>query len=310
MNEVKTDARSVPVLASAWRWRRQIQLEDAVFLLPGVLIYTLFLCYPALSSFYYSLTDWDGLSPNSSFIGLDNFTRLWEDGQFWRTLRNTLIFAGGLVIFLNLIAFAVALALDGKGRLRQWLRVLFLVPTLLSGLSIGYIWSYMYSPNFGVINTLLDKAGLGSWKQDWLGDAMLALPSVIFTHLWQWTGFHMIIFLAALQGVAKELLEAAEMDGSGPWQRLWHIIIPQVRPAFTISVILATIGGLKVFDTIMIMTQGGPGGATDSLSTLIYRTAFNFNDMGYASAIGLVMLLFIMLISIIQLKLLRRGGEA
>lgn len=287
----------------------KVKSEDFVFLLPAVLIYTLFLCYPVLSSFYYSLTDWDGLNPHTTFIGLDNFRRLFRDSQFWHTLRNTMIFAVGLVIFLNLISFTVALALDGDGRTRKVLRVLFLIPTLLSGLSIGYMWSYMYSPNFGVINTLLDIVHLSSWKHDWLGDPHLALPSVIFTHLWQWTGFHMIIFLGALQGVSKDLLEAAQIDGASRWQRLLHITVPQVRPAFTISIMLATIGGLKVFDTIMIMTQGGPGGATDSLSTLIYRTAFNFNDMGYASALGLVMLIFIVLVSFIQLKLLRRGGE-
>lgn len=283
--------------------------SDLLFLLPGLLVYTIFLSYPALSSFYYSMTDWNGLSPELSFIGLDNFRRLWADDAFWRTLRNTLAFALGLVVFLNLIAFLAALALDGNGRIRKTLRVLFLIPTLLSGLSIGYIWSYMYSPIFGVINSALDAVGLGALKQDWLGDPKLALPSVIFAHMWQWTGFHMIIFLGALQSVSKELLEAAEIDGAGPWKQLLNVTVPQVRPAFTVSVILATIGGLKVFDTIMIMTQGGPGGATDSLSTLLYRMAFNFNDMGYASAIGLVMLAFIMLISYAQLRVLRAGGE-
>jgi len=303
--------RAVPLKLAAhqqrrWRLRKRQFWVDVVFLLPALTTFTLFFVYPVLSSFYYSLTDWNGLDPNTHFIGGANFVKLLSDRAVWEAFRNTLVFALLVTVFQNLLGLLLALGLDGSLRFLHALRVLFLVPTLLSALAIGYIWNFLYDPNFGFINSLLSAIGLDSLAQDWLGNPHLALFSLIATHTWQWVGISMIIYLAGLQAVPTELHEAASIDGANTWQRFSRITFPLIAPSFTVNVVLTMIGTLKVFDIVFVMTKGGPGGATETLATMLYRTAFNLNNMGYGTAIAIVMFLFILVLSIVQLRMLRK----
>jgi len=239
-------------------------------------------------------------------VGVDNYKKLSQDSQVWNALWNTLTFAFFVTIFQNVISLMLAVLLDHVGRAYRVLRVLFLIPTLISALAIGFIWSYMYGPISGVINTLLELVGLQSWTQDWLGDTKWSMTSIIFTNIWQWVGFSLIIYLAGLQGVSSELKEAADIDGAGAWKKFVHITFPLIAPAFTINIIMTMIGSLKVFDIIYVMTKGGPGDATTSIAILLYKQAFNFNQMGYGTAIAVVLFAIILILSLVLITYLRR----
>jgi raffinose/stachyose/melibiose transport system permease protein len=279
---------------------------QSIFLLPALVIFTAFVIYPLLGSVYYSLTDWDGLSPDLHFVGLANFQQLLSDPSVLIDMRNTLVFAAGVMVLQNGIALLLALILDGLLRRLTFLRVLFLIPTMFSALAIGYTWSYIYSPVFGFLNTFLEKIGLAGWQQDWLGNPHLTLASLIFTNSWEFMGFGMVIFLAGLQAVPPELYEAANIDGTSGWQRFWQITFPLIAPAVTINIVLTMIGSLKTFDLIFVMTNGGPGNASESLALRIYTEAFTLNHFGYATAVGIVMTLFILVLSVLNLRFLRK----
>ncbi len=279
---------------------------DMLFLLPALLIFCVFFVYPVLSSFFYSLTDWNGVTQSANFVGLKNFASILSDRDAVRAFGVTITFAVGVTVIQNGLGLLLALALDGQSRLLQVLRVLFLIPTLLSSLAIGNIFNYFYNPNFGVINQFLTQIRLPGLAKDWLGDPKLALYSVMFAHVWQWVGLSMIIFLAGLQSISPDLQEAATMDGVGTWQRFHSITFPMIAPSITVNLVLSLIGTIKVFDIIFVMTKGGPGGATDTLATLLYQKAFTFQSFGYGTAIAVVMFIFIMGLSLVQLRILMR----
>lgn len=277
-----------------------------IFIAPAFIVFSLFLVVPMLSSFYYSLTDWNGLSPKFHYVGLHNYRSLLHDDEVWIALKNTLVFAVLVTIIQNVLSLLLALLVDGTKWIFRFLRVLYLVPALLSALAIGYIWSYLYNPVFGIINTVLADIGLGSWAQDWLGDPKWSMLSIVFTNTWQWTGLSMIIYLAGLQAISADLYESADIDGAGRWERFSRITFPLIAPSFTVNILISIIGSFKVFDIIYVMTKGGPGTTTESLAILLYKKAFNFNEMGYGTAIAVVMFLIILVISILQLHILRR----
>jgi raffinose/stachyose/melibiose transport system permease protein len=284
---------------------RQLRVQG-LFLLPALVIFTAFVIYPIVASLYYSLTDWDGLAPALHFVGLANFQQLFGDPTVLTDLRNTLVFAAGVMVLQNGIALLLAIILDGFLRRLTFLRVLFLIPPMLSALAIGYIWSYIYTPEFGFLNTFLSRIGLSAWQQDWLGNPHLVLFSLIFTNSWEFMGFGMVIFLAGLQAVPAELYEAANIDGTSGWQRFRHITFPLIAPAVTINVVLTLIGSMKVFDLIFVMTAGGPGDASESLAIRLYKEAFTLNHFGYATAVGIVMSVLILALSVINLRFLRQ----
>ncbi len=284
---------------------RQLRAQG-LFLLPALVIFTAFVVYPILASLYYSLTDWDGLAPDLHFVGLANFQQLVSDPTVLTDLKNTLVFAAGVMVLQNGIALLLAIILDGFLRRLAFLRVLFLIPAMLSALAIGYIWSYIYAPQFGFLNTFLSKIGLSAWQQDWLGNAHLVLFSLIFTNSWEFMGFGMVIFLAGLQAVPAELYEAANIDGTSGWQRFRYITFPLIAPAVTVNVVLTLIGSMKVFDLIFVMTNGGPGDASESLAIRLYKEAFTQNHFGYGTAVGIVMSVLILGLSMINLRFLRK----
>ncbi len=288
---------------SAWNRNARLRtlITDALFLLPACAVFAIFFAYPVISSFYFSLTKWDGINPELKFIGLANFQKLVGDRHFWTALRNTFRYAILVTVIQNTLGLILALAVTSK--VYRGFRVLFLAPPLLSSIAIGAIWSYMYAPN-GAVNSLLALAGLGEWAQDWLGNPRLALYSLIVANIWKWTGMAMIIYLAGIQAIPKTIHEAASIDGVDVWQRFRHITFPLIAPAFTINVILSMIGSLKVFDIIYIMTQGGPGRATESITTYIFSRAFEANKFGYGTAIAVVMFAIILALSLVQLHFL------
>lgn len=279
---------------------------DGTFILPAFTVFTVFLVFPVLSSFYYSLTDWNGLNPNTHFVGLSNYKKMLSDSDIWNAIINTFLIALLITIGKNVLGLTLALGVQGTGKVHRVFRVWFLIPVMLSSLAIGYIWAYMYSPSDGVINTLLGMAHLNGVAQDWLGNSHLAIYSVIFVSIWHFVAFTMIIYVAGLQSIPSDIYEAAYIDGAGKWSMFKNITFPLIAPSFTVNVVVNMIVGIKIFDTIFVMTNGGPGTSTENLSILLYRQAFSFDRMGYASAIAVVMFVIILSFSFLQITVLRK----
>ena len=281
-------------------------IVPAFFLLPALLVFTTFIIFPVIGSFYYSFTNWDGLSATPQFIGIKNFENLLHDETVWKSLGVTFQIAIILMLGQNVLGLALALGLQGSSWVQKVLRVWYMIPLMLSYVAISYIWNYMYDPRNGIINFLLRSVGLSNLTQDWLGNTDLAVYSVIFSIIWQSFALCMLIYVAGLQAIPKDLYEAANIDGAGKGRMFVNITFPLVAPAFTINMVVTMIFGLKIFDQIFIMTNGGPGGVTENLAMLLYRQAFTFRQMGYGSAIAIVMFLIILVVSLLQVIILRK----
>jgi raffinose/stachyose/melibiose transport system permease protein len=258
------------------------------FAAPALAVYALIVLYPSLAGAVYAFTDWSGIG-SAKWVGLENFKTLFSDQQSFGSLKNTLELTAFIVVVQNAIGLALALAVHARIKTRQFLRVMFFAPAVLSPVVIAFLWKYMFNPDpDSGLNALLGFLGLGFLQQNWLGDPGVALWAVGLTVVWQFAGYSMVIFLAALQGIPRELEEAAALDGAGRWQRFRHIVFPLLAPAMTINLTLSTIGGLKLFDQVFAITGGGPGYATETLSTLIYKQAFVFGLYGYSTAVALL----------------------
>ncbi|MDZ4044701.1 MAG: sugar ABC transporter permease [Rhodoglobus sp.] len=280
-----------------------------LFAVPAIVLYAFVLLVPTVRGSLYAFTDWDGLSQVFDFVGLRNFESIFANPDAVKAVINTVIIAFVTTILANVIGLALALALNSRIKSRNVLRVFFFAPAVLTPVVTAFLFKYIFAP-LGPLNGLLDFVGLPMLKQDWLGDANWALVAIMVVIVWQQSGYAMVIYLAGLQGVPVELLEAGAVDGAGPIRRFWSITRPLLAPAITISVMLILIHGLKVFAEVWIMTGGGPGNATNSLSTLIYKNAFQFGLFGSSIAMALVLLVMVAAISAVQYRaLLSQGGS-
>ena len=281
--------------------------EPAIwFALPAILVYLVVVVYPSLAGTVYAFTDWSGVGGSAKFVGLDNFKQLFTDDQSLGALRNTVLLTIFIVVVQNAVGLALALGVHARIKSKYALRAIFFAPVVVSPVVIAFLWKYLFNPDpDSGINALLGLVGLGFLQQDWLGNPSLALWSVGFTVVWQYAGYSMVIFLAGLQGVPRELEEAAAIDGAGRWMRFRNVILPLIAPAVTINLMLSTIGGLKLFDQVFAITNGGPGYSTETLSTLIYKQAFVFGSYGYSTAVALVLAILVAAVSLVQLKYLR-----
>ncbi|MEJ8305195.1 sugar ABC transporter permease [Saccharibacillus sacchari] len=252
------------------------------------------------------MTDWNGINPDFNFVGMENFLGLMDNMRFQAAFKNTLLYAVGLTLGQAIFGLLFALLLHGGFKGQSFFRSVFFSPQIMSLLAIGYIWAYIYDPTTGSLNTILNSLGLSGMAKNWLGDLDLALWSVIAVSIWQGAGWCMLIFLANLQSVPKDLYEAASIDGAGTFKQFLNVTFPLLGPAITITLVTGMINGLKAFDLIMSMTKGGPGYATESISTVMYDTAFTRNLFGEAQAMGMIMFIVIFIITIIQLTALRK----
>ncbi|SEO63627.1 raffinose/stachyose/melibiose transport system permease protein [Amphibacillus marinus] len=275
------------------------------FILPSLLLYLTFVFFPTIRSIPLSFTNWDGLS-DPRFIGLSNFEQIFTSQRVRNALTNTLLLTVSLVILENIVALALALIVDNVFKMKNMFRVAFYLPVLISGIVMGFIWRIIYNYNFGVINQFLERINLDWLKFDWLGDPDLALFSIVIATVWKSSGYFMIIYLAALQGVPQDLYEAARIDGANRIQQFRKITWPLLASSVTVCVILSTINSLKVFDQIAIMTDGGPGFSTETLTYIIFKVAFAEGRPGYGTALALVLFIIIMLITIVQVRVMRK----
>lgn len=276
-----------------------------LFFAPGTVLYLALFVYPTLSGFYYSFTDWDGLSPSYGFVGLDNYATLTEHIVFRKSLVNNLKFMLAVVLCQTVVSLVLALMLQRNSKLSTALRSLYFVPTILSSVSVGFIWIFMYDPSLGLINGALDRAGLSALSRNWLGDMHIAIFSLAAVQSWAHIGQMVILFVAGLQSIPRELLEAAKLDGGTRLQVFFRVTWPMLAPAAAVVVSYTTIQSFKAFDLVFTMTGGGPNYSTEILSSFIYNTAFTNYSFGLASAASMFFLLLIAFITWLQFRVLR-----
>jgi raffinose/stachyose/melibiose transport system permease protein len=294
-------------------WRKAIW-----FLLPAFALYTLFVVYPLLSALADSFWRWRGTA-RGGFAGLANFTSLFTtfplNQQLWPAFWHTAVFFGGTMVVQNTFGLLVAVLLYELRVARRFLQTVYTLPYLVGGLVVGYLWSLLLSPTFGAVNAALDAVGLASLARPWLGDPATALPVVILVNAWQYVGFPVLLFGAALAGLPVEYSEAARVDGATPWQRFSRITLPLLLPAIGVVSILTFIGSFNTFELVYALegAQGnqptGPGGATDVLGLVFYRVAFQeggVNAIGQSSALAVLLFLFTFGIAAFANRIVRR----
>lgn len=276
-----------------------------LFLIPGLLIYSIFYIYPTLSALFYSFTDWDGITPNFDIVGFKNYTRIINDIIFKKSLTNNLKFMFFVVIFQTLFSLLFSLFLVKNTKTNIFLRALYFFPTILSSVSVAFIWSFIYDPNLGLLNIVLTKLGLGSLTRSWIGEESIAIFSLAVAQVWFHTGQMLVIFVAGLQSIPGELYEVAEVEGASKWQTFKSVTWPLLAPSITIVLAYTTIQTFKAFDLVFSLTRGGPNYSTEILSTYIYNVAFRNYNFGYASAISIVFMIIVAIVTFIQFKALR-----
>jgi len=275
------------------------------FAAPAMAIYAFIVLYPSLAGAFYAFTDWTGIG-SFKWIGLQNFKSLFSDEQSLGSLRNTILLTVFIVVVQNAVGLALAIGVHTRIKSRYVLRTIFFAPAVLSSIVIAFLWKYMFNPQPDAgLNALFGFFGLDFLQQNWLGDPSVALWAIGLTVVWQFAGYSMVIFLAALQGIPRELEEAAAIDGAGRFARFRHIVLPLIAPAMTINLTLSTIGGLKLFDQVFAITGGGPGYSTETLSTLIYKQAFVFGQYGYSTAVALVLAILVSALALVQIRYLQ-----
>jgi multiple sugar transport system permease protein len=270
---------------------------------PVLIAFLLFNLYPMGLGLYLSFTDWDILRP-PVFAGLKNWRTLLGDDLVWRALGQTLYYAVASVAGTTVLSLVLALALNQRLKSIGVYRTFFFLPAVTSVIAIAMVWRWLYNTEFGLLNAGLDLFGVR--PLNWLGDATLAMPSVVLMSIWRSAGFNTVLFLAGLQGVPPEYYEAAAIDGAGPWRRFWHITLPLVSPTTFFVVVNGLIGSWQVFDQVYILTRGGPHLSTVTVVYLIYSNGFEWFKTGYASAIAYLLFLVVLLFTAVQFLLQRR----
>ncbi len=281
------------------------KLTPYIAVLPAFLIFTLFITVPFLEAFRLSFTDWDGLFFDESYIGFRNYLEMLSNPYFLNSITVTIIYSLGVVVVQNITGLFLALLIDQELMFKKTYKAVLFLPSLLSSVVIGYVFSYMLSSHFGIMRNVFDFFGLNTLAEiDWFGNAGTALFSVILVTCWQFMGYTMVIYFGALQSVPLELYESASIDGAGRLSKFTNITFPLIAQAVTINVILTTIGCLKMFDLIWVLTGGGPAMATQTIGIYIYRSAFHGSRAGYGTAVCIFMFIIIVIISFVQMKLL------
>lgn len=271
---------------------------------PALALFAVFTAYPLVKGLQLSLTDWNGYSAAFSYIGLDNYTRLLEDPTVRTVLLNTIVYGVGSTVVQQILGLGLALALDRALRGRNVARAVIYLPALVSPVVMGTMYYLFFQYNNGVLNDV--RGWFGAEPVAWLSETGTSLLIVVAVNSLQFVGVSMIIYLAGLQSIPGMYQEAAQLDGASPWQRFRHVTLPLLQPAFATSIVLNLIGGLKLFDVIKVITGGGPGYSTNSLSTFISVTYFDGQSAGYASAMGVVLFALIACLTLVLNTLLNR----
>lgn len=291
-------------LGHSFKNKTLIQITPYLFLLPALAVLGIAVFYPAFQAFSLSFTQYDlDLTQAPQWVGLKNFQKLFNDKVFWQTIRNTFLYLIGVVPILVIVPLGLAILVNQKLRGIRWFRIAYYTPVIISMVVAGIAWKALYASD-GILNQLLKIGGFTDGIP-WLTSPDLALWSVMLVTIWKGLGYYMVIYLAGLQGIPVDLYEAAAIDGSHGWQKHWDITIPLMRPYLSLVAVISSISAMKVFEEVYIMTQGGPLNHSKTVVYYVYEKAFQDLEINYASAIGLVLFLFILILSIINLKISR-----
>lgn len=306
------DIRSHRIAMPATRPRRRnrVSVTPYLFLAPGLVVFTTLIVYPIVRSFQMSLFEWNIVAgATSRFIGLGNFSRAMNDPLFWRSVVNSGAYMALTVPLQMALGLLVAVLLNNRAPGRAVFRVLYYLPVVTSWVIVSLLFKYLFADE-GLINWfLMDGVHATDHPISWLANRWTAMAAIAALGIWKGVGWSMVIFLAALQAVPRELEEAAALDGANTRQRFWNVSMPAIRPAIVFVAVMLVIGGMNVFTSVLLMTNGGPNDATQVVLTMMYRQAFTFLDFGYASALSVLLSAVVLTMSLMQLRLFRRSGE-
>jgi multiple sugar transport system permease protein len=279
-------------------------LAALLFLSPTLVVFGAFILFPVLFSFYLSFQQWNMFSGESTFVGLDNYSRLFRSEEFWQVLKNTAIYTIGTIPLNMAFSLLIAYILNKKIAGKKFLRTAFFAPVIISPVAAALIWRWLYDPNFGLINYAIAIFGIGA--VNWLNDPSAAMLALIIMGVWKTFGINMVLFSAGLQGIPDSYYEAAEIDGAGKFAKFWHITIPMLAPTTFFIMIMSMISSFQVFDIVYVLTSGGPLGSTKVLVFYVYEQAFKFFEMGYASAAAYVLFAILFILTMLQVKYMQK----
>jgi raffinose/stachyose/melibiose transport system permease protein len=278
------------------------------WLVPALAAVLVFQFLPVIAGAFYSFTSWNGIGP-AKYVGLQNFRDIFSDYQARGALEHTLELSAAFVVVSNIVGLGLAVGLHRTVKSRHILRAVFFAPVILTPLATSYIWAYIFQYD-GPLNQLLGAVGLSSWQQTWLASPTWALWTILVVMVWQSSGIAMVIYLAGLQGIPDTVYEAAALDGASPTRRFWAVTVPLLAPTITVNLVLSMIFGLRAFDQILALTNGGPYGASQTLATEVWQETFVNGRYGYGSALAVLLTLLIAILATIQFILLRRREKA
>lgn len=282
----------------------RFRIGPYIYIMPALLFFVLFIAYPIIANFINSFYRFSAISVERTFVGFNNFFKLFRDRVFWIALKNNLLFAlfsVGIQVGLGLILAAILQR--GLSHGQKIFRTIFFLPMVMSVVSVGLLWTFIYDPILGGLNYLI--IAFGGTAVGWLGDPDIVIWAIIVTACWQYTGFNMVMLLAGMQGIPQELYEAATIDGSRESQNFFHITIPYIKEVISVVVLITIIGSFKVFDYIWVMTMGGPDHASEVLTTYIYLLGFTTDRMGYGSSVASVLFVITFLFALLRMKTMK-----
>ena len=275
--------------------------------IPALVVYTFVMIIPTFTNIQFSFTNWNGVSDNFDYVGFRNYANLFRDPNFFKALLVTFEMSILIIVFQQALGLALALQLERNRKINVFFRSLFFIPNLLNTVVVGLIFSYAFSFNFGYVREFFELIGLDSVARiDWLGNGKYALYAIVFTTVWQYSGLSMLLYLSSLMEIPPDLYESALIDGVSSWQRFRHITFPLIAPALTINSLITLIGCIRLFDLPYVMTNGGPGNATQTIAILLYKDTFMGHNAGRGAADSVVLVAIILLFSLIQNSFLRR----
>lgn len=279
----------------------------SMFILPALILFIMFFIYPIFNSIYYSFTSWNGVSENPKFIGFENYTKALGDERFWESALNNgwfILFSCGIQV--PLIVFFSLLIANVK-RLKGLYKTAVFLPSIMSTAVIGILWGFIYEPNIGLLNQILGLFGIEPIY--WLSDEKYAMFSILLTNAWQWTGFYIIMVLAAILAIPRDLDEAAEIDGANRLQRALSITLPLIKPIISVVIMLSIAGAMKAADIVIVMTKGGPAGSTDVLATYMIKYAITNFKYGYGNTIAVLIFVFTLILTALYQVIIARRSE-
>jgi len=290
-------------------YNKQKNIIIISFLLIPLVLLGLFTYYPAIKLIYYSFTNWDGYSPEKPWVGLANYREVFSNADIFLVFKhNFAYFAMG--VLQNIVAIYFAIILNSKLRGKNGFRIMLFLPYIMNGVAVAFMFGYVFDTTNGSLNTFLNSIGLtGLGQTSWLGQEGLVNYSLASTGFWRFMGYNMVIYIASLQAIPKDIYEAAKIDGAGTLQTLLKITLPNMKAVIQLNLFLTVTGALEVFDLPFVLTKGGPAGASQTYVMRVVDTAFAYNNYGLASAMSIILLFFVVLVLLIQQVVLNRGGD-